>query len=63
MATDYTADLIESLRNRQLELADEQLKVAGALFALTGKQPVGRPRKSESRVRPEPFTLRATPTR
>ena len=64
MATEYTADLIETLRKRQRELRDEQWKVAAALFELTGKRPVGRPPKPESkRVRPEPFTLRRTPTR
>jgi hypothetical protein len=57
--TDYTADLIATLRNRQLELRDEQQKVADALFALTGRRPVGRP----PRERPAPFTLRTTPAR
>lgn len=63
MATEYTADLIESLRQRQRELREEQVRLAEALHHLTAR-PVGRPRKSESkRTRPEPFVLRRVPTR
>lgn len=63
MATEYTADLIASLRQREQELREERAKIVGALLALTAGAPVRRASKTTHRQRPAPFTMRRTPTR
>jgi hypothetical protein len=64
MATEYTAGLIERLRERQQELREEREKIDGALSALTAKpRRSSRPAKRGARERPAPFVLRRTPTR
>jgi hypothetical protein len=66
MTEAYTAALIDSLRQRQVELREESMKIDSALLALTGRSPVSRSRRKPAeskRTRPEPFSLRRVPTR
>ncbi|MFL5861120.1 MAG: hypothetical protein ACJ780_10105 [Solirubrobacteraceae bacterium] len=66
MTEEYTAALIDSLRQRQVELREESMKIDSALLALTDERPVGRSRRKPAeskRTRPEPFSLRRVPTR